>query len=944
MNKFFKRALAALTVLACAVSASAQGIPMAPTDPEVRVGKLENGLTYYIRHNEMPKGQADFFIAQKVGSILEEEQQRGLAHFLEHMCFNGTENFPGTGLRDWLETIGVRFGQNLNAYTSIDETVYNISSVPVDRTGVQDSCLLILHDWADGLLLDPKDIDDERGVIHEEWRQSNVGQMRILTDLLPKIYPGSKYGERLPIGTMEVVDNFPPQVLRDYYETWYRPDNQAVIVVGDIDPDYIEGKIKEIFGGIKMPENPKERVYEGVPDNEGTIYAIGADKEMQAPVSMIAFKMKEQMLPRQFRGTVAFFGVDYLQTMINMMMNQRMREFAAKPDASFVSAGVDLGEYFISSTKDALSMQVQGKGGDIVKPTADAYRELLRAIRGGFNVSEYELAKADYLAKMQKAYDERKATTNTQYAREYARNFTDGDPIPGIEIENQMAQMLAQQVTLDQINAMLPELIGPDNRIVLIMLPEKEGITIPTESEVAAALQAVEAENIEPLAETLKEEPLVPELPRAQKAVKTAPAAQWGEGATEITYANGARIIVKPTKFKEGSISFSAVANGGLSAVDYPVPTVLFLDDAMSVSGLGTYNNVELKKYLRPTNTSMGASISDINRMLNGTTTRANLKVLMELIYMTFRDYTITEDDFAAKLGKQMSELEHNASNPQIVWITDVYKNLWRSPYRRYASAEDIKDANREETLSLVHTMFANPGDFTFVFVGDLDVAELTELADTYIGGIAAPRIAGVPLVINPDFEITPGVDTVINTMEMQQPMTWVMDVYTAAVPYTAKNRMLAQIGAQVLSARLINKIREEMGAVYSISASGGLARLNKTNFTLQIPFPMKPELQDEVLAEIARLTDALATEVTTDELQPRKEFMLKEFKESQELNSDWAGTIIGTAMNGVNTWENYEATLQAITTEDVQNFFKEVLGQNNHRIIILKPATPAAE
>ena len=279
MKKFFSTlALMLVALMVLPAMAVAQQLPPMGVDPAVRIGKLPNGLTYYIRHNEYPKGQADFYIAQQVGSVLEEENQRGLAHFLEHMCFNGTTHFPGKNLINWLESVGVKFGQNLNAYTSVDQTVYNISNVPVAREGVQDSCLLILHDWANDLLLLPEEIDAERGVIHEEWRRSNVGQMRVLEQLLPTIYPGERYGVRLPIGTMEVVDNFAPQALRDYYEKWYRPDLQGIIVVGDVDVDRIEGKIKEMFADIEMPENPAERVYFPVADTKGTIYAIGHDK------------------------------------------------------------------------------------------------------------------------------------------------------------------------------------------------------------------------------------------------------------------------------------------------------------------------------------------------------------------------------------------------------------------------------------------------------------------------------------------------------------------------------------------------------------------------------------------------------------------------------------------------------------------------------------------
>uniref|UniRef100_UPI002659F7FD M16 family metallopeptidase n=1 Tax=uncultured Muribaculum sp. TaxID=1918613 RepID=UPI002659F7FD len=291
MRKFIQRlvCVACMAVAMPSFVSAQQQMPPIPVDDQVRIGKLDNGLTYYIRHNEYPKGQADFYIAQKVGSILEEDNQRGLAHFLEHMCFNGTKNFPGNEIVSWLESVGVKFGQNLNARTDVDETIYNISKVPTARESVQDSCLLILHDWADGLLLEDAEIDKERGVIHEEWRQSNVGQMRILERVLPDLYPTTKYGHRLPIGTMEVVDNFPPKALRDYYEAWYRPDQQAVIVVGDIDVDRIENKIKEMFSSIEMPADAKPRTYEPVPDHKGTLYGIGSDPEQESLMGEIMF-------------------------------------------------------------------------------------------------------------------------------------------------------------------------------------------------------------------------------------------------------------------------------------------------------------------------------------------------------------------------------------------------------------------------------------------------------------------------------------------------------------------------------------------------------------------------------------------------------------------------------------------------------------------------------
>ncbi len=382
MKLYFTKALAVVAlILSVGFGVKAQQMPPIPVDSQVRIGKLDNGLTYYIRHNEKPKGQADFYIAQKVGSILETEEQRGLAHFLEHMCFNGTVNFPGNSLIDWLETIGVKFGQNLNAYTSIDETVYNIANVPVERESVQDSVLLILHDWADGLLLEDAEIDKERGVIHQEWRRSMVGQMRILENVLPEIYPDSRYGYRLPIGTMEVVDNFPYQVLRDYYETWYRPDQQGIIVVGDIDVDRIENKIKELFAPIEMPENPQPREYLPVADNEETLFAIGADKEQTNAI--IQLFVKADATPVESKSEIPYLIEKYVASMIGDMLGNRLNEMQANPDCPFAMAGADYGSFFLSKTKDALTLVGVAKD-DYIQPVLESvYRELLRAARGG---------------------------------------------------------------------------------------------------------------------------------------------------------------------------------------------------------------------------------------------------------------------------------------------------------------------------------------------------------------------------------------------------------------------------------------------------------------------------------------------------------------------------------------------------------------------------------
>ena len=399
--KHLQKTLIAALLLFVAQVAMAQMMMSLPVDKDVRIGKLDNGLTYYIRYNNWPENRAEFFIAQRVGSIQENDDQRGLAHFLEHMCFNGTENFKGNEVIRWCESIGVQFGQDLNAYTSIDETVYNISNVPTTRQSALDSCLLILHDWADGLILDPEEIDKERGVIHEEWRMRTSPQMRMLERCLPKLYPNSKYGHRMPIGLMEIVDNFKPQTLRDYYENWYRPDNQAIVVVGDVNVDDIEKKIKDIFGKIKMPENPAPVVPEAVPDNAEPIFVIDKDKEQ--PTNGIELVIKHDAFPDSLKNTPVFLISNFIKSAAMNMLNARLAEYAEKPECPFVGAQAADGNFLFAKTKGALDLSASPKDGKIEASLAALLREARRAAEFGFTATEYERVKANYISSLDKA-------------------------------------------------------------------------------------------------------------------------------------------------------------------------------------------------------------------------------------------------------------------------------------------------------------------------------------------------------------------------------------------------------------------------------------------------------------------------------------------------------------------------------------------------------------
>ncbi len=929
-----------LALMLMPAAAQMQQVPPMGVDPEVRVGKLPNGLTYYIRHNEYPKGQADFYIAQKVGSILEEENQRGLAHFLEHMCFNGTTHFPEKNLINWLESVGVKFGQNLNAYTMVDQTVYNISNVPVARTGVQDSCLLILHDWANDLLLLPKEIDDERGVIHEEWRRTMVGQMRILENLLPVLFPNNKYGERLPIGTIEVIDNFTPQALRDYYETWYRPDQQGIIVVGDIDVDRIEGKIKELFADIEMPENAKERVYLPVEDTPGTIYAIGHDKEQDSYMAELI--IKSDVLPREYNNTMLRLSQDYVMDMITSMLNTRMDDLSSKPDAPFAAAGVRYGNLFgITKTKDGLDVIAIGKDSDIVSALAAAYREFLRAARGGFTHSEYERARAEFLSHEEKKFNNRNQRENSAFVNQYVNNFLDNKAMPTAEEQFQTISQIANLVPVEAINQAMAQFIASnDNRLLVAMLPDNAENKYPTEAEFAAALAAVDAETIEPYKEEIKAEPLIPSLPAPGKVVSEKKLDQWD--AIEWTLSNGAKVIVKPTKFKDDEILFSANAINGTSEIsnDY-ANSLIFMPVALGSYGLGTYSNSDLNKYLAGKQASLNPSFNAYTRTFSGNSTPKDLPTLMELIYMGFTGINFTAEEFEALQNTYKGLLHNQEANPQYIFQTKVLEALYNSPRVKALSVEAVQGAQRAQIVEIASEMTKNAAEYTFIFVGNVNLDTLRPLVEQYIATLPADATtARKEIKFIDDLKAKGGVGTDTFTTKMETPQTWVYMQMFGNEPYSTKNTQLVSTAGQILSKRMLDKVREEMGATYSCGAQGVMDRIDDgySNTEIISGFPMKPEMKDEVLTVVAKMFEDMTSDVTPAELDKVKEFMVKDYTEGREKNSPWLNAIGGWSMNNVDTFNDNIESINAITVDDVKAFVKSLIEQGNYRVVVLDP------
>ena len=929
MTGKLKRLFTTLLVLGSVVIASAQQqpqMPPIPTDPNVRIGKLENGLTYYIRHNELPENRADFYIAQKVGSILEEENQRGLAHFLEHMCFNGTTNFPGKGIINWLETIGVRFGENLNAYTSIDETVYNINNVPVMRDGIVDSCLLILHDWANDLTLDPKEIDNERGVIHEEWRTGQGAMMRMYEQALPKAFEGSKYGHRLPIGTIEVIDNFPYQALRDYYEKWYRPDQQGIVVVGDIDVDKVEAKIKEIFSPIEMPANPAERVYEAVPDNKEPIITIAKDKEQ--PMTMIYIWHKHPATPNEAKGNMGYLVQNYLFSMIESMLNARLEELKQSAEPPFIDAGSGNNDFLLAKTVEAFAGIAISKEDGIPTALAAIIREIERARKFGFTASEYARAKAEYLRMLESAYNERDKMKNNQYVQEYVRHFIDNEPIPGIETEYALMNQLAPNIPVEAINSILPQLIKDENIVINIFGPDKEGMVYPTEAEILDILNKTKAEEITAYVDKVSDEPLMKEAPKAGKIVKTE---EGPFGSTALTLSNGVRVVLKTTDFKADEIRMRAFSPGGTSVFGTKEALQLkMLNSVAGLGGLGNFSNVDLEKVLAGKKATIGATISGLSEGLNGSCSPKDLETLLQLVYLSFTAPRMDDAAFQSFKQRTKASLANQEADPMTALTDTLQMEMYGNhPLAGRIKAEMIDQIDYNRIMEMYKDRFKEAGDFTFLFVGNINLEEAKPLIETYLGGL--PTINRKENYQDIKMDIRKGTHKNLFEKQMETPKATVLNIISGNCEYNLKNDLLMTMLSQTMSMVYLETVREKEGASYGVSAFGQLSRGIKDEAIFQIYFDTDPAKREKMEQIVMSELQKVAQEGPRPEhLAKVKEFLLKKHIENAKENGYWLGQLNNYYWYNTDMNTDYEKLVNELSVEDVKKFTKALLDQGN--------------
>ena len=931
-----KKIFAAALLLLSVGNATAQQMPPIPVDKNVKIGHLDNGLTYYIRHNAFPEHVASFYIAQKVGSINENDDQRGLAHLLEHLAFNGTDHFKGNSLQDYLQSIGVEYGRNLNAYTSIDKTVYYFTDVPTTRTSAVDSCMLILKDWSNGISLTKEAINDERDVVHNEYRMRMVGQQLMLERNLPKLYQGDKYGYRMPIGLMSVIDGCKPETLRAYYRKWYRPDNQAIIIVGDIDVDHVEAQIKKLFSGIKVPKNAAKVVPVPVADNDTAIYVIDKNKEQK--FDMINIMMKTDAYPDSLKGDMGYLIEGYLRNVVGSMIDARLAEQTREADCPFLQGSAGIGSYLISGTKDAFSISGVAKPGKVKEAYAAFLREAKRVRDFGFTATEYARAKENFMSGMETMYENRNKMKNEQFTTQYVDHFTDNEPIPSLEDEYKIYQMVVPKLPVDIINNAMKNLISETdtNFVSMVLMKEAEGVSYPTEQELAAIVKQVRGEKLEAYVDNVKQEPLMASAPKAGSIKKVVENKVLG--FKKLTLSNGAKVVLKKTDYKDNEIRVAGSANVGYSAFQNDPVNAANASTVWEVSGLAGFTGNDLQKMLAGKQCSVGLTMSPFRHGIAGTSTPKDLETMMQLLYLSMTNLTKDEKAFENLKNTYVTVLSNKSNNPNMVYQDSIQSTLYLgNKLALLPNAEDIQNINYDRVLDMQKQLYGNAKDFTFYFVGNYDEKVLLPLIEQYIASLPNK---GMKLK-NQKIPYAKGEVKNIFTKAMENPQSQAREMWFVKLPaYTQKTAVLADISARLLEMKYLRSIREELSAAYSTGASCGLIfdYDGKLALTINGTAQLNPDKVDAAVPCFFKGMEETIAAPDANDLQKVKEILLKQAGVDEKTNSYWMQVLSMYDLRKVDTHTNYREMVKSVTAQQISDFLKNVvLKSGNHFEVIMK-------
>lgn len=914
-------------------------------DNTIRKGILPNGMTYYIRHNAQTKGIADFYIAQKVGSILEEKRQRGLAHFLEHMAFNGTKHFPGNtlqpGIVAWCESVGIKFGANLNAYTSVDQTVYNISAAPVTREGVIDSCLLILNDWSHELLLTDKEIDKERGVIEEEWRtrRSGMAMQRLSEQAMPVIYAGTKYSDCMPIGNIDIVRTFPYNDLRDYYSKWYRPDLQAIIVVGDINEDKIEEKIKKLFAKIPLPQNPAHRIYYPIGNNEKMILYTATDKEQ--PTVNFTLYMKRDVTPKQERNTIQNYADDYKTNILRMAINDRLEELSRTKNAPFISASVRSGNFFLASTKDAFELSGVLKEGKVIEAIQLLVGEVERARANGITIDELKRGKAEMLSYAENDYNDRSNRRNGEFVEQCVQNFLEETPIIEPEKELEIVRKLDKTVTIDDVNALAKTIITNQNQVVTMFGPDKNTFKMPTNSSIENAILKAQKQHYTPYkTQNTLTERLITKLPKPGSIISER---TYKYGYTEFTLSNGLKVYVRPTNFEPDEVNLKLFSLGGKNIYpDSEMPNLTYLMAGATIGGVAQYNDLTLEKMLAGKTATVTPFIDNDTRGMAGTSNVKDTKTLLELVYLYFTQPRKDPQAFKNLMEQQQEFLTNAHVNPMLAYNDTLHKVAYATNRMASMDKEQLKRVNYNRIMHIYKELFANAANFKLILTGNININKLRPLLCQYIATLPSNNTKETIGTYEP--KLVDGKKTYIFHKKQTTPTAITTIVIKGKMEYNNRNELLMDAIGQLLRIVYTEKVREDKGGTYSVQVSGDLQHHPNNEALLRIAFQTDPQKYNSLIPIVYKELEKMATEgPSQQDLDKVKAYELKVYNQVLRMNNYWEYVLYTDLYNGIDVDTDFRYIVENMTCDDIRTTLRNLIDQNNCiEVTMTQPTTPA--
>jgi zinc protease len=855
-----------------------------PLDPAITMGTFDNGLRYYVRANKKPEKRAELRLVVKAGSILEEDDQQGLAHFVEHMAFNGTEHFPKQEVVAFIESLGMRFGADVNAGTSFDETTYMLT-VPTDKPEAMDRAFLVMEDWAHNVSFDAAEVDRERGVVMEEWRLGRGAGGRMTDKMFPVLLKGSRYADRLPIGKTEIIQSAKPDRLKKFYTDWYRPDLMAVVAVGDFDKATIEGEIKTHFASIPAAKAPRPRPAYDMPDHAGAVYSINTDKEITSASVEV-----DNLLPARKEGSIGYYRQKIVDSLFSGMLSARFSEMAQKPDAPFVFAGGGRGAFLVRSKDDA-SLFAQVKEDGIERGLDAILGEAERVTRFGFTATELDRLKTTLLRGRELAAVEADTRVSSSRAAEYIRNFLLGESLPTAADEYALYQRFLPQITIDEVNKLAKEWFPENNRLVIASAPEKAGLVIPDEAKLAAVIKAVPTKTLTAYVDTVGAAVLLDSMP-APGAVTTT-TTNAGAGITEWDLSNGVKVVLKPTTFKEDEILFRATSPGGTSLAsdaDYiPASTAT---QVVTAGGLGKFNAIDLRKVLTGKIASAGPSITEIAEGMSGSASKKDLDTMFQLIYLRFTAPRADPMAFGVQASQMKTMLANQTAAPQYAFVETLNSVMTKDHLRRrMTTPATIDQWNLDKSMAFYKDRFSDASDFTFVFVGSFDPATIKPLVERYLGGLPSThrketwKDVGVRMPTGViEKQVQKGID----------PKSEAAIVFSGPFEYNQTQRVAIRAMSEILQTRLLETIREELGGTYSIRASQNYSKIPNPDYSVTIEFGCDPARLDALVKRVLEEVDKLKTAGPTEkQVNDEREALLREFEANSKLNSYLIGQIL---------------------------------------------------